>query len=250
MRGRGRGRTVRSTFRRWWRRRSRCGARPGTREGGADLVGLIDVFRKPKQQVERSQQLSMAFNDWASVISSFQFGGGSYTIGGTQEDIGSSYTGVARGAFMGNGIVFACMANRMQLFSEARFMYRRLRGGRPGDTFSLPDLDILRTPWTGGTTGDLLARMILHADIAGNAYVGPPSRRPVPDAARLDDDHRWRRGQRGRFRVASRRRNPRIRLHRRRPRFGERPDVVPLRPKWRISRRSLTRKPGSAACRG
>lgn len=144
-------------------------------------MGVVDLFRrKPSTEVvERSSPLSLAFDDWMSVISSFSFQGVNYTLpGATQEDIGGSYSGLARGGYKGNGVVFACIANRADLFSEARFAYRRLRGGRPGDLFGFGrdhplfgELDLLRVPWESGTTGDLLQRMLLHVDVAGNSYV-------------------------------------------------------------------------------
>jgi hypothetical protein len=60
---------------------------------------------------------------------------------------------------------------RAKLFSEARFQWRQRRGGRPGTMFGTPDLAVLETPWPGGTTGDLLARMIQLVDLAGNCFV-------------------------------------------------------------------------------
>lgn len=144
-------------------------------------MGLIERFRRqpaPAEVVERDGVWS--FDDWAGMLSSFQFGGARYTLSGSsEEEIGSSFTGMSRGAFMANGVVFACIANRVNLFSEARLTYRRIRGGRPGDLFAITDssnplsreLELLRVPWQGGTTGDLLARMLLHADVCGNAYV-------------------------------------------------------------------------------
>ncbi|HUR74442.1 MAG TPA: phage portal protein [Sporichthya sp.] len=57
----------------------------------------------------------------------------------------------------------------MAIFSEARFQFRRIRGGRPGDLFGTAALAPLERPWTGATTGDLLARMIQDADLAGNS---------------------------------------------------------------------------------
>jgi hypothetical protein len=44
----------------------------------------------------------------------------------------------------------------MALFSEARFQWRKMTNGRPGDLFGSQDLRILEKPWTTGTTGDLL----------------------------------------------------------------------------------------------
>lgn len=137
-------------------------------------MGLLDVFRGRQSgvEVERSAPLALAFDEWAAMASSFMYSGVQYTLpGASQENIGSSFPGLARGAAKGNGIVFACIANRVDLFSEARFMYRRLRNGRPGDLFGTADLGLLNRPWEGGTTGDLLARMLQYVDIAGNAYV-------------------------------------------------------------------------------
>lgn len=88
-----------------------------------------------------------------------------------REQIETDFEGYVQGIYKRSGPVFALMMTRMLLFSEARLMYRRIRAGRPGDLFSLPDLDILRKPWPGGTTGDLLSQMIVDADLAGNAYV-------------------------------------------------------------------------------
>lgn len=146
---------------------------------------------------------------------SFQYGGqlffGTPSVGAStpsQEAPPSGYAQLAEQLFKSNAIVFACEQKRLQIFSEARFVYRRFAKGRPGGLFSLPDLDILERPWPRGVTGDLLARMILSADIGGNAYVartledpdrlrvlrpdwvtivmGDSSGRPVESAAQLD----------------------------------------------------------------
>jgi HK97 family phage portal protein len=80
-----------------------------------------------------------------------------------------------------NGVVFACQLARLLLFSEARFQWQRMRGGRPGDLFGTPELALLETPWPNGSTGELLARMIQDVDLAGNAYI----RRTAPTASIL-----------------------------------------------------------------
>jgi phage portal protein BeeE len=111
------------------------------------------------------------------LIQMMNFGGLGYPFlqGGTlvqgHEDIDASFQGWVEGAYKRNGVVFACIAVRLRTFSEARFQYQQLRGGRPGDLFGTPDLDILETPWTNATTGDLLARMLLDADLSGNAFI-------------------------------------------------------------------------------
>lgn len=81
-----------------------------------------------------------------------------------------SFVGYVQSAYRSNGVVFACILSRLLVFSEARFQFRRLENGRPGDLFGTPALRILERPWPGGTTGDLLARMEQDVSLAGNFY--------------------------------------------------------------------------------
>jgi len=104
--------------------------------------------------------LERARYDWNNSLLSFD-----------QETVENSFEGYLSGAFKTNGPVFSLMLVRLQVFSEARFQFRALRDGRPGRLFGTAALDLLENPWPGGTTGDLLARMLMHADLAGNAYV-------------------------------------------------------------------------------
>lgn len=87
-----------------------------------------------------------------------------------RERIENDFAGYVAGIYKRNGPIFALMAARMMVFSEARFQFRRMRNGRPGDLFGTADLRRLEKPWPGGTTGDLLSRKLQHADLAGNAY--------------------------------------------------------------------------------
>jgi phage portal protein BeeE len=92
------------------------------------------------------------------------------TLLGGRESIPNDFEGYA-GVTRRNGVVFAVLLARLQLFTEARFAWRRLGpDGRPGDLFRDSSLEILDHPWPNGQTGDLLARMIQHADLAGNSY--------------------------------------------------------------------------------
>jgi hypothetical protein len=84
-------------------------------------------------------------------------------------------------AYKRNGVVFACQVARLLLFSEARFQFQRMREGRPGDLFGTRELALLEDPWPNGSTGELLARMIQDADLAGNAYL----RRTAPTSSVL-----------------------------------------------------------------
>jgi phage portal protein BeeE len=108
---------------------------------------------------------------YIEMLQAFTYNGVSYTLPGAKEEEVRDFTSLVRGAYKSSAVVFACMDVRAKLFSEARFKFRQIRQGRPGDLFGTPDLALLETPWPGGTTGDLLSRMIQWADLAGNAFV-------------------------------------------------------------------------------
>jgi phage portal protein BeeE len=103
----------------------------------------------------------------------FRFNGLAYpflnTTMGTldEETIGSTLNQVAKT----NGIVFALMLARLQVFSQARFQWTRYERGAPADLFGSEDLAVLERPWAGGTTADLLARNEVDVTTAGNSYV-------------------------------------------------------------------------------
>jgi len=112
--------------------------------------------------------------------------------GGKTEPPASSFDGYVNGAFKRNSVVFAIIGVRTRIFTEARFQYQRLNGGRPGDLFGTNDLKILERPWTNGTTGDLLARMEQDASLAGNSYTARRTingvdqlRRMLPDRTEI-----------------------------------------------------------------
>ncbi len=130
-------------------------------------------------------------DDYAALFNQFGFQGIGYglssgagygvtpsplttTLGGQMTEMApNTYVGLAQGAYASNGVVFACMLVRQLIFSAIRFQWQRLRNGKPSDTFGTPDLQILETPWPGGTTQDMLSRMIQDADLAGNSFWTP-----------------------------------------------------------------------------
>ncbi len=132
----------------------------------------IQTLGKPEE--ERSLDPVLGLNQWLSY---FTYGGLQYpftpsqTLQGNHEEPPSSFTGYVQGAYKSNGVIFACLLTRLMVFSEARFQWRRLVNGRPGELFGTAELRILETPWPGATTGDLLTRIIQDADLAGNAFV-------------------------------------------------------------------------------
>jgi phage portal protein BeeE len=141
-----------------------------------------------KRKTEERDSQSMNFQEWVEL---FKYQGNFYplsslnqTLRGNREQISSTFTGLTQQVLQSNSVVFACMEARRSIFSEASFLWRARVKGRPGDLFSTPELDILRTPWPGGTTGKLLSRMIQDVDLAGNCYLvrdGNTIRRLRPD---------------------------------------------------------------------
>lgn len=118
----------------------------------------------------------------------FSFGGFQYpslntTMKGSSEEApASNFQSYVDWAYKGSGPVFAATAARMRIFSEAKFLWRERRDdGRDGQMFDSPELDVLRRPWPGGTTGDLLARMEQHGSLAGQAFVRRIRTRGGPD---------------------------------------------------------------------
>lgn len=71
-------------------------------------------------------------------------------------------------AYSANSAVYACAMARMQLVSQAKFKFLDAKTGRLSGG---PELQILGEPWPNGTSGDLIASMLQHVDIAGNAFV-------------------------------------------------------------------------------
>ena len=128
--------------------------------------------QQPELQPARSAP-TLSLDALAGMLGEFGgFNGYRYTMPGeSQETPSGSYSSVVRTAYDTNGIVFACMLVRMLLFAEARFQFRRLRSGRPGELFGTGELSVLEKPWPGGTTGDMMSKAIQYADLAGNAYI-------------------------------------------------------------------------------
>lgn len=121
----------------------------------------------------RSSFGPLAFEEWMSYFSneslphplSFY-----QTLKADREEIENNFRGFVAGALKSSGPVFTAIRIRMALFSEARIMWRDLNDGRPGDLSWTPQLDLFRRPWPGGTTGDLLGRCLMDADLGGNSY--------------------------------------------------------------------------------
>jgi len=94
----------------------------------------------------------------------------STSLTANQEKIGNDFQSYVHDAYKSSGVVFACMLARQMIFSEARFQWRQYVSGRPGELFGSPELELLESPFPGGTTGELLARMEVTASLAGNYF--------------------------------------------------------------------------------
>jgi phage portal protein BeeE len=92
------------------------------------------------------------------------------TLKNNVDRVSGAFPALASYGHGANGVVFSVMAVRQFVFSAARFRWQRIRDGKPSDMFGNRDLAILETPWVGGTTQDLLSRMIQDADLAGNSF--------------------------------------------------------------------------------
>jgi len=134
------------------------------------LLSQVREFLSPTPNVPLSTR-SLAPYDYLN------FGGHMYPLfglnqtmpGQKQEELDGSFASFVA-AHRQNGLVFALLAARLRLFTQTRFQWRRVRLGKPGDLFGTPALGILERPWPNGNTADLLARMIMDVDLAGNFY--------------------------------------------------------------------------------
>lgn len=84
------------------------------------------------------------------------------------EKIGSDFRSYSTIGYQGNGVVFSVLNARLRLFTEATFKYRALADKR---LFGDQTLGLLESPWPGGSTSELLGRMIQDADLAGSSFI-------------------------------------------------------------------------------
>lgn len=141
-------------------------------------MNLLGRLKGATPEPQRAAPLTM--EQWAAQLNSFAYNNWHYPTNGVRiqetlagqgtERPANTFEGLAAQAYQANGIVFACMLVRQLVFSSVRFRWQRIRNGSPSDSFGNKDLRILEEPWTGGTTQDMLSRLIQDADLAGNSY--------------------------------------------------------------------------------
>lgn len=134
---------------------------------------MVDVLAA---LIGKPEEKRSFWTPWDDIFGPFSFDGTPYfgyplqSLAGDKEKIQGGFSGYVHGAYESSGIVSALELIRLAVFSEARFMYRRLIKGRPGDMFSTTSLNVLHRPYPGHTTGDMLSRALLDVDMAGNHF--------------------------------------------------------------------------------
>src|SRR6266566_5156453 len=115
------------------------------------MLGAL-LRRTELRQGPGAQLGQLSWPQYLQLWEQFGFGGVQYMVpAGSLEQITALQA-------IKNPIVLACMIIRAMTFSEVRFSWQRLGGGRAArDLFGTQDLQILEQPWPGGSTGELLA---------------------------------------------------------------------------------------------
>lgn len=86
------------------------------------------------------------------------------------EEPDHTFAGFVTAVYSRSPIAFACLMARWKLFSQARFQFQQMFGGRRGALFGTPDLAVLEHPEPGETTVDLAIRAISDADLEGDWF--------------------------------------------------------------------------------
>lgn len=131
---------------------------------------LVSSQRDEARDITSLDAFVLALNE--VVYNGYSYGSGvqQTLTQGPGEGIPNDFNSFAQ-LYKSNGIIFAVMAVRMSVFSSIRFKWQKDNfDGMPSKLFGNGDLEILETPWAGGTTQDLLVRMIQDADLCGNSY--------------------------------------------------------------------------------
>ena len=139
-------------------------------------MGLVDRVDQRAAGSRKAFAGTGTREDLARTLeAAFSWGSGSYS--GEYERIENDFRSYVAGAYKGDGIVFSAIDRRQQVFSQARFMWPRMRNGRPADLFTSADLRLLEQPWPNGTTGALLAQLGALSALGHPVLVGASRKR-------------------------------------------------------------------------
>lgn len=129
---------------------------------------------------ESRSTYGLSWNDYLRLFDQFAFAGNRYVTPAVGVDELTALQGQR------NPVVAAAIHARMLVFAEARFQWQPYSNGRPGSLFGTPDLSLVERPWVNATTGDLLSRMLVDADLYGNSYWVRRETRTGDELVRLD----------------------------------------------------------------
>jgi HK97 family phage portal protein len=138
---------------------------------------LANLFRR--EVIEERSGLS--WSDYQRLFEQFAYNGHRYVAPSVATFAELTALQGAR-----NPIVAAAIQARLLVFSEVRFLWQPFNSGRPGRLFGNEQLTLLEQPWPNATTGDLLARMLVDADLYGNSYWVRRAERGRQELVRLD----------------------------------------------------------------
>lgn len=136
---------------------------------------MPNLFSRLVGKTESNQEFRLSLGQAAGMYGTGNDSFGmwrSSTYGNRESETSDDFVGLINGAMKSSGVVWAVMLSRMTIFSEARFQWQPLSGGKPSDKlFGTEELGIFENPWPNGGTGEFLARCIQDADLCGNAYI-------------------------------------------------------------------------------
>ena len=136
-------------------------------------MNLLDRLRNRTPDDSQERAGALTFDQLGFLYGGHQYPMLNTTWGshGDTEGPVKSFDDFAMQVLKANPVVFSASAIRMSVFAQARLVKQRRSNGKVVDTFTDQSLAKFQRPWPGGTTFDLLSRMLLHVDVAGNAFV-------------------------------------------------------------------------------
>lgn len=122
------------------------------------LARLLPSRRTPIAVEARDQTMS-----WEAYQTLFRFNGSQYMVGNFQN-------AESRHLIAACGPVYAALDRRVSIMGEARPVFQRFALGTPAGLFSTGELEVLKTPWAGGSFRQLIAIIEADGAAAGNSY--------------------------------------------------------------------------------
>lgn len=132
------------------------------------MASLMESAVRGIRSPTRSVWPTIDIDEWARLAGTgwpFNYGQ-QYQL--DREEIDGSFQALVQRVYKANPIVYAVETARLMLFCQAVFKFRRLSDL---GLYGTPELLMLERPWPGGTTADLLTRLMQMADFGGTGFV-------------------------------------------------------------------------------